>query len=67
MVSASKREGLPVNLIEAAILGLPIVATDCRGNRDVCEMNGSIVVRQGDWKEFAGSILKIQKIVQIGI
>ncbi|MBR3143735.1 DUF1919 domain-containing protein [Candidatus Saccharibacteria bacterium] len=34
-VSASKREGLPVNLIEAAMLGLPIVATDCRGNRDV--------------------------------
>lgn len=36
-VSSSKQEGLPVNLIEAAMLGLPIVATDCRGNRDVCE------------------------------
>lgn len=36
-VSSSKREGLPVNLIEAAMVGLPIVATDCRGNRDVCE------------------------------
>ena len=46
-VSASKREGLPVNLIEAAFVGLPIVATDCRGNRDVCEAvgkkNGAIV------------------------
>lgn len=34
-LSASKREGLPVNLIEAAIAGAPIVATGCRGNRDV--------------------------------
>lgn len=34
-VSASKREGLPVNLIEATMLNIPIVATDCRGNRDV--------------------------------
>lgn len=37
-VSASKREGLPVNLMEAAFLGIPIVATDCRGNRDVCKV-----------------------------
>lgn len=37
-VSASKREGLPMNLVEAAYMGLPIVATDCRGNRDVCKM-----------------------------
>lgn len=42
-VSASKREGLPVNLIEAAMLGLPIVATDCRGNRDVCKESGGVV------------------------
>ena len=34
-VSSSKQEGLPVNLIEAAFCGLPIVATACRGNRDV--------------------------------
>lgn len=34
-LSASKREGLPVNLIEATIAGVPIVATGCRGNRDI--------------------------------
>lgn len=34
-VSTAKQEGLPVNLIEAMMCDLPIVATDCRGNRDL--------------------------------
>ena len=36
-VSTSKREGMPVNLIEAMMNGLPIIATNCRGNRDVAK------------------------------
>lgn len=35
LISTSKREGLPVNLIEAAMCNLPIIATNCRGNRDI--------------------------------
>lgn len=35
LISTSKREGLPVNLIEGAMSGIPIIATDCRGNRDI--------------------------------
>lgn len=38
-VSASVREGLPVNLIEAMAIGNAIVATDVRGNRDVVKNN----------------------------
>ena len=34
-VSTSKQEGLPVNIIEAMMANLPIIATDCRGNRDL--------------------------------
>lgn len=37
LISTSKREGLPVNLIEAAMSGLPIIATNCRGNRDIAK------------------------------
>lgn len=36
-ISTSKREGLPVNLIEAMMTGLPIIATNCRGNRDIAK------------------------------
>lgn len=36
-ISLSKREGLPLNLIEAMFCDLPIIATDCRGNRDIAK------------------------------
>lgn len=44
-VSSSLREGLPVNIMEAMCAGLPIVATDCRGNRDFIKnnINGYVV------------------------
>ena len=44
-VSSSRQEGLPVNIMEAMYVGLPIVATDCRGNRDLVKdgENGYIV------------------------
>ena len=57
-VSSAKQEGLPVNLIEAAFAGLPIVATDCRGNRDVCKACGERAVVLGDADAFAKGILK---------
>ncbi len=56
VVSASKREGLPVSLIEAAMIGVPIVATDCRGNRDVCKAAGQTIVAQGDKDGFAKAL-----------
>ena len=44
-VSSSRQEGLPVNIMEAMYIGLPIVASDCRGNRDLVKSgeNGYIV------------------------
>lgn len=38
-LSASRQEGLPVNIMEAMGTGIPIVATDCRGNRDLVTNN----------------------------
>lgn len=60
-VSASKREGLPVNLIEAGMLGVPIVATDCRGNRDVCKKVDGVVSAQGDLVGFSADILSSER------
>ncbi|MGB0113908.1 MAG: glycosyltransferase family 4 protein, partial [Ilumatobacteraceae bacterium] len=44
-VTASWREGVPRAAKEAAAMGLPIVATDIRGNRQVVEdgVNGTVV------------------------
>ncbi|MBU8880776.1 glycosyltransferase [Bacillus sp. FJAT-29790] len=33
-VSSSRREGLPLNVMEAMATGLALIVTDCRGNRD---------------------------------
>ncbi|WP_035052418.1 glycosyltransferase family 4 protein [Carnobacterium pleistocenium] len=45
VLSTSKQEGLPVNVLEAMGTGLPIIATDCRGNRDLIHhgKNGYLV------------------------
>jgi glycosyltransferase EpsD len=44
-VSSSRREGLPVNIMEAMATGLPVIATRCRGNRDLVShgYNGILV------------------------
>jgi len=34
-VSSSKREGLPVNIIESTFIGIPIVALECRGIKEI--------------------------------
>lgn len=51
-VSTSRQEGLPVNLMEAMYMGLPIVATDCRGNRELVKNNeNGFLVGKGKKKE----------------
>lgn len=44
-VASSYREGLPVNVMEAMAIGLPIIATDIRGHRDLIsdKQNGYLV------------------------
>lgn len=44
-ISTSVQEGLPVNIMEAMATGLPLVVTDCRGNRDLVQngVNGFII------------------------
>lgn len=39
LVSSSKQEGLPINVIEGMASGLPVVATKIRGHVDVIEPN----------------------------
>ncbi|HFI0782904.1 TPA: glycosyltransferase family 4 protein [Streptococcus suis] len=65
-VSSSRQEGLPVNLMEALGVALPIVATDCRGNRDIVqnEQNGYLI-SNFNVTLFADAILNILNNVSI--
>lgn len=55
-ISTSKQEGLPVNIMEAMMCELPIIATNCRGNRDLIENIN--IININDIKELEKNILK---------
>jgi glycosyltransferase EpsD len=59
-VSTSRHEGLPVNVMEAMATELPLVVTNCRGNRDLVRsgVNG-FVIGVDDAEACANSIEKL--------
>lgn len=64
-VSTAKQEGLPVNIMEAMMCELPIIATDCRGNRDligdtISLKKGSIELERRIIKQINSSKEKVQ-------
>jgi glycosyltransferase EpsD len=67
-VSASRQEGLPVNVMEAMATGLPLVVTDCRGNRDlVTDNENGFVVGIDDIEKFADSVEKLHKSKELRV
>ena len=63
-VSSSKREGLPINLIEANINGLPLLVSNSRGNRDIAEKSGGAILNKYRIDEF---VLYVKRAVGGGI
>ncbi|RIX52637.1 glycosyltransferase family 1 protein [Paenibacillus nanensis] len=61
-VSASLREGLPVNIMEAMACGLPVVATRNRGHEELVEEGRSgFIVEPGDEEMFASRLLLLHR------
>lgn len=59
-VTASLREGLPVNILEAVYLGIPVVATNCRGNKDlITNGKNGFIVSISDSIAFSENIIKV--------
>lgn len=57
-VSSSKQEGLPVNILEAKMTGLPVVVLGCRGMRDILDGDEtSKIIRLNDEEGFKKGIL----------
>ena len=60
VLSASKREGLPVNVIEAFASGKPVVALECRGMTDLIDENiNGFIVTQNNINEYIKKIIYI--------
>lgn len=59
-LASSKREGLPVNILEAMAVGLPILASDNRGHRELIlpEVNG-FIFEEDNHVLLANMILKL--------
>jgi glycosyltransferase EpsD len=47
-VSASKSEGLPFNVVEALGAGVPVIATDVKGHKDILEDGAGVLFAQND-------------------
>ena len=62
IISVSKQEGLPLNIMEAMYKNKPIIVTNCRGNRDLIKNNkNGIVVELKDKLGLASSIALLKE------
>lgn len=62
LVACSRREGLPLNLIEAMLTGVPVVASVNRGHRElICEDQNGYLVKVDDAYAMAERVLTMLK------
>ena len=61
-VLLSKREGLPLSLLEAAATGRPIISTDVTGSREIAINDyNAINIKVGDVLECSRAIIKLSR------
>ena len=59
--SASFREGLGLNIIEEMASGLPVVASENRGHRDIITEDSGFLLQENSPEEFAKAFLDLYK------
>lgn len=67
-VASSLREGLPVNIMEAMACGLPVIAVDNRGHRELIE-NGKHgwIISNPNAVKFANKLIQVSNIAEPGL
>lgn len=60
-VSASRIEGLPFNIMEAMACGLPILASDAKGQTDLLSESDGALYREGDMDAFCAAMERFYK------
>jgi glycosyltransferase EpsD len=71
-VGSSLREGLPVNIMEAMACGLPVVATENRGHRELIKnQHNGWIIEQQNAAEFADRLITLgrnqEKRLEFGV
>lgn len=66
-VSASRIEGLPFNVMEAMACGLPTVASDVKGQRDLLREHPAALYPLGDEDAFCAAVKEIYRTGRVGI
>ena len=63
MLLYSKHEGLPITLIEATMVGMPIVCNDVGGNSEIC-FNGENGWVVNDWEDLIKTLNSLPDITE---
>ena len=64
LISASRFEGLPFNVMEALHCGMEIIVSDVKGNRDLSERYGGRLFRYGNVQELAAAMQDTHRLIQ---
>ncbi len=64
LVNTSLSEGLPVSIMEAMSFGIPVIATDVGGNREIVinEINGMLLSSNPTKEEVTNALISIQQL-----
>lgn len=61
-ISSSRQEGLGLNVAEEMYAGLPVVASEDRGHKELVDNGGNgFIFKQGDTREFVSQVLRLAK------